>query len=687
MAIRIGIDVGGTFTDAVLFDDSTGELRRAKVLTTGDDQAKGSLEAMKRLAGDLGSVDSFHHGYTVGLNATLTRSGAATAMLVTAGHRDAVDTGQVWRPFDDRLYDPNWVRPHQERPLVERRYRREIPQRHRADGEVLMELDEEATREQLEFLKQEGIESVGICFLHGYQYPEHEERVRELVAEVMPDAYVQTSKIWPLAREYERTFAVMLDAYSGPPVVRYLEQLEAGLREEGFEHDVEVMQMSGGTRPSSAVREAPVYTLQSGPVAGLLGAEYYSRELLNDRNLVCLDIGGTSSDLGVIHAGSAEVTNHWELEHAIPLSVTMLDVRSIGAGGGSIVHTDEVGSILVGPESAGSTPGPACYGRGGVEPAITDAYVEMGLLQPQLFLGGEMRLDTEAARAALGRVAEPLGLEPALLAQGAYELANVKIAAAVREMTIARGMDPRDFSLLAYGAAGGMHAVPVARELQIGEVVIPYFPGGFSAFGMIASRSRVEFSEAMMAPLAGLDLDQVNQVLQRLGSQCTEALEGDGVAPEEISLTFVYYGMYAGQGGDNRLPLPGVELSETDVATLSEDFHAFYDRRYGYRAPEIPIYVTSVTAVGFGPIPKITPPRPAAADANRGSIEDAVVHRATVHVDRETFDDVPFYDRDGLREGDEINGLAVIDDHLGTVVISNSAVARVVEHGTILVEV
>jgi len=246
----------------------------------------------------------------------------------------------------------------------------------------------------------------------------------------MPDAYVQTSEVWPLAREFDRTFVVMLDAYTGPPVDRYLRRLEQRLGEAGFDTRVEIMRMDGGLRRIDSVRTAPVYTLQSGPVAGLLGAETYSRELLDGKDLVCVDIGGTSTDLGVVHEGSAEVTNDWELEHAIPLSITTLDVRSIGAGGGSLIGSDQVGSLTVGPESAGSEPGPACYGRGGTRPAMTDAYVVMGLLQPDLFLGGEMELDREAAVAALSSVAEPLGLDAVDLAEGAFAIANTKIAAA-----------------------------------------------------------------------------------------------------------------------------------------------------------------------------------------------------------------------------------------------------------------
>jgi N-methylhydantoinase A len=687
MAIRVGIDVGGTFTDAVMVDDDSGEVTRAKVLTTAGDQSEGTLTALQRLVDDPSKLGALHHGYTVGLNAALTRTGAATGMLLTAGQRDTPDHGRAWRPFDENLYDATWLRPHEERPIVDRRHRREVSERMRENGDVLLELDEDAVRRELEFLKSEGVESVGVCLLHAYENPAHEQRVREIVREVMPGAYVQTSAVWPLAREFERTFVVMLDAYTGPPVVRYLEHLDERLADAGFDTRVEIMQMDGGLRTSQTVRSAPVYTLQSGPVAGLLGAETYSRELLGGKNLVCLDIGGTSTDLGVVYEGRAEVTNEWELEHAIPLAITTLDVRSIGAGGGSIIGTDAVGSLKVGPESAGSSPGPACYGRGGTEPALTDAYVAMGLLQPELFLGGEMPLDRDAAIGALETVSGPLNMNPVTLAEGAYAIGSTRMASAIGAMTIARGLDPREFSLMAYGAAGPMHAVQVARELSIGEVVVPYFPGGFSAFGMISSRSRVEYSQSTFQPLDALGPEELDRICGLLADRCRTDLEAQGIAGGDITLTYAFYGMYLGQGQDNRLPLPAPPYTADDVSRVAADFHDFYDRRFGYKAPEVPIIVSSVSVVGFGPVPKVTLPSAEPSHDDGSGPERAILLRSTLHLDRREWPDSPFYDRAKLREGDEIAGPAIIDDKLGTIVVNPGATARVGAFETLTIEV
>jgi N-methylhydantoinase A len=684
--MRVGVDVGGTFTDAVAFDEQTGEITRTKVLTTAHDQSQGTIAAISRLAPDPAAVTSFHHGYTVGLNAGLTRRGAKAGLLVTAGWRDLMDTGRLWRPLGEELYDPNWVRPQEERPLVRRRLRREIPERMRHDGEVLLELDEQCARREIEFLRDEGVEAIGICFMHGYRHPEHERRVHELVKEIMPDAYVQTSEIWPLAREFERTFVVSLDAVTGPPVVRYLDNLEARLAEEGFRARVEVMQVDGGLRTSESSKRAPVYTLMSGPVAGILGAEFYSRELLDGRSLACLDIGGTSSDLGLVRGGQAELTNEWQLEHGIPLAVTMLDIRSIGAGGGSLVRVDEVGSIVVGPESAGSDPGPACYGRGATRPAMTDCYVAMGLLAPDLFLGGEMPLDVDAARGALRAVAQPLGMSSEQLAEGAYAIANTKIAAAIGSITVERGLDPREMSLCAYGAAGPMHAVAVARELGIADVIVPYFPGGFSAFGMTVGSSRVEHAESVMCPFVELTEERLAEIDERLAQRCRDDLHDQGIGDDAIAITFGYYAMYAGQGMDNRLPLPAPPYDAETLARTAQEFHEFYDWRYGYTAPEIPIFVTSIAAVGVATSEPIKLPELADRVNAGGTVEDAVIRHADLRLDGEVHPSARFYDRDALRVGDQLAGPCVIDDRLGTVVVNGGAVVNVLAHGTLRID-
>lgn len=688
--IRAGVDVGGTFTDAVMYDDKTGAITRTKVLTTSGDQSEGTVAALSELSGDLSRIDAFHHGYTVGINAALTRSGAKAGMLVTEGHRDIVDTGRIWRPFDENLYDPTWERPHLARPLVSRRLRREVPERLNQEGKVLLDLDEDATRRQLEFLKAEGVESIGICFINAYAHPEHEDRVREIVEEVIPGAYVQSSQIWPLAREFERSFVVMLDAYAGPPIVEYIGRLEKRLAEAGFENRLEIMQMDGGLRTSTSVRRAPVFTLQSGPVAGLLGAEFYSRELLNGQGLICLDIGGTSSDIGIVHNGKATVTNEWQLEHAMPLAITTLDVRSIGAGGGSLIQIDELGSLSVGPDSAGSDPGPACYGRGGTAPAMTDAYLIMGLLQPELFLGGQMSLDADAAQAALAAVASRVGLEAVELAQGAYRIANTKIAAATRAMAVEAGLDLRDFALLAYGAAGPMHAVGVARELGIPEVIIPYFPGGFSAFGMIASRSRVEYSRATMSSLETLGVAAINTLSQELGDQCREDLRAQGIADQDMTLEYFYYGMYQGQSEPNRLPLTPIPMDSEGLQKLASEFHQFYDQRFGYQAPEIPIRVTAISAVGSGPNPELDMTLDAMASSNghNGSARpDPIILRKPVHLDGRLHESTPFYNRLRLKLGDSVEGPAVIDDQLGTIVVNEGAKVQVEDQGTLRITV
>ena len=445
--------------------------------------------------------------------------------------------------------------------------------------------------------------------------------------------------------------------------------------------------MDGGLRTISSVRARRSTRCSPGPVAGLLGAETYSRELLDGRNLVCLDIGGTSSDLGVILDGRAEVTNEWELEHAIPLAITTLDVRSIGAGGGSLIGTDEVGSLKVGPESAGSTPGPACYGRGGEKPAMTDAYVAMGLLQPELFLAGEMKLDRDAALGALDRSPRASAWTPSSSPQGAYAIANTKIAAAVAAMTTHRGLDPREFSLLAYGAAGPMHGVAVARELGITEVVVPYFPGGFSAFGMIASRSRVEYSQATMTTLDPLSPEELNRVLGELATSAATTWRRRASPSRTSRSTRAFYGMYAARGRTTACRCPPSRptarrwTSRRGRSTTSTTAASATARRRSRSSCRRSRWWASAR----GRRSRSRPARTAGRHAGRGP-ERAVVMRADAHRPRGA-PGRPFYDRARLREGDEVHGPAVIDDHLGTIVVNPGAVARVASHGTLSIEV
>jgi N-methylhydantoinase A len=680
----LGIDVGGTFTDGVALNVETGELMRAKVSTTPDDQSEGTVTLFREFGIGADDVAAFHHGATVGLNAVLTRNGVRTALLCTSGFRDLLDIGELRRPWDERLYDPNWIRPHQERPLVHRRHRREISERLLESGAVHEALDEERARKDLEFLRDEGIESVAICLINGYVSDSHERRLQELVAEIMPDAYVQVSSVQPRAGEYKRTFAVVLDAYAGPPIVHYLTNLRDRMHAEGYKGELQIMQMSGGLRTlSRTIDEFPALTMSSGPVAGILGAEFYARVCLDTDSLACVDIGGTSTDIGFVHKGRALLTDDWEVDDGMPLGVPTVDVLSIGAGGGSLLHVDEVGTLRVGPDSAGAVPGPACYGRGGTQATVTDCYSVLGLLHPDLFLGGRMDIDVAAARAAIAVLAEPLHSTVEEVAQAAYDLVNRDIANAVRKKGFDRALNLDEYAYFAYGGAGPLHAVGSAQALGMRNVVVPYFPGGFSAFGMLASAPRVERAIAPLRALDVIGVEGLREGYESLERDVTEDLLGQGLAQQDIALERSIYVMYEGQSWPNRIPLASGPIDDGSVASIRAETDAYYDLVYGYTAPDLQIIVTSLAVTGQGPAPDFRLPEIPAGVAEPPA--GAIVAHNDMHYGGKAYPSAPFYRRDALVSGNRVPGPAIIDDALGTVWVPPDSTAEVDTFGTITI--
>lgn len=641
---HLGIDVGGTFTDAVLVDLDEGDVRRAKVRTTPEDQSDGVLAALDAFGIDPSDIRTFTHGNTVAINALLERKGPKTALICTEGNRDTLDMGGLVRPSGPELYDATWIRPHQLRPLVHRRYIRDIPERLKYDGTVHVELDEAATRREIEFLKSEGVTAIAVCLMHAYRNGEHEERVRKIISEVMPDAYVQTSAVRPVIGEYDRTFAVVLNAYTGPLISDYLKRLRDRLRTAGYHGEVLITQMNGGVRTlERTINELPAYAIQSGPTAGLLGAESYARDVMAEQNFVCIDIGGTSTDIGIVHNGVARRTDDWQFEFGIRLGFPALDVRSIGAGGGSIISIDELGTLSVGPRSAGSEPGPACYGRGGVQPTMTDAMVALGVVHPDLFLDGRMNLSRPAAIESLKTVAKPLGMTYRELAWGAYTLMNAQIESEVSKIVFEAAVDPTDFVVLAYGGAGPIHAAAVARMLGMRRVVIPYFPGGFSALGMVAAPLRVEKAVSVVDIVDTIGAERLASIFEALDADAVADLVGQGVDRSDIVIERSLHGHYKGQGFANRVVLRGMPIDDAAVQQWKADFHDFYERAYGYSAPETPIEVTTMTVTATGARGRL--PLATVEAGGEEPAADAVELRGEVCLDGRTTREIPFYKR------------------------------------------
>jgi N-methylhydantoinase A len=667
----VGVDVGGTFTDVVGVEPGTGEVRTGKVLSHRGAQERGVAEAIEHLGIPFAEIVQVVHGHTVGINAILNRSGGATALLTTYGHRDLLDIGRLqrWRP---RMYDPTWVRPHQERPLVLRRLRFPIPERQLADGTEWFVLDDAAVRAAAERMRDEKVEACAICFINGYRNSAHEDRAAAILREEIPDLYVQTSAVYPVTREHERTTTVVIDAYVGGVVSRYLQRLRTMLDDRGCGAPVWIMMMNGGVQSLEEARSSAVFQVQSGPTGGVAAAQRLARTS-GPANLLTVDVGGTSTDVSCIRDAAMPLTDLWAVEWGLSLTMPLVDVGSIGSGAGSIISYEN-GNLSVGPDSAGSDPGPACYGRGGTRPTVTDACVVLGLLQPDQFAGGTIPLEAERATAALEPLAAQLTMTPVELADGAYRMACADIADSVRAISTYRGFDLREFALLAFGAAGPMMAGMVARELELKTVLIPPAPGQFSAFGMLASELRITDARSPMVTLDETVLDDLESRYHQLEAGIEVRLRRQGATTTSFERSV--YVMYRGQTWDNRLVVMAAELTPEGLGAFRERVHEHYERTYGYSAAELPIIVTKVEVNGLGDRPTLPPLvlRPDTA-------AQALVRTSAVVFEGQRHPEVRFVRRQGLALGEEVKGPAVVVDPYSTIVVPPEAVAVVEPEG------
>lgn len=675
----IGIDVGGTFTDLVAVSQKTGEVRDLKVLTTRPRLEDGVLEAIRRSGIPFARIDEIVHGHTTGINAVLSRQGAKTALLATAGHRDLLDLGRMDREFGAKLYDPTWLRPHQERPIVRRRDRFGVRERIGFDGGELLALDEQQVRQIARELPQRGIESVAVCFVNSYVDRVHEKRAAEILRDECPQLYIQTSELYPVTKEHERTTTVAFDAYVGPTVTSYLRRLDNELAAAGFTGSLWIMTMNGGVGSVSETSKAPVFQLVSGPVGGVSGAVQLARTNGAQGNFVTMDVGGTSTDVATVRAGQTPLTDVWTVEHGLVMTAPAVDVQSVGSGAGSIIHLDSLGTLRVGPESAGSQPGPACYGRGGTRPTITDACVYLGILQPDLFAGGAIPLDAAHAESALKTVADPLGMTPTELADGAYRLACSDMAGAIRSISTYRGLDLREFSLLAFGAAGPMMAVQVAHELGVHSVVIPARPGEFSAYGLVASDLRVTKAQSPLTALHTYGSTQLEADFHTLEETARADLIRQGVARDTITVSRAIFAMYAGQTWDNRLELAPGPIDDTGIDAIARQVHAFYLARYGFTAEELPIMVTTIEVTAAAARPALSPKHP------RDARGDSQIRRARLRLAGREYPDVAVHDRMRLSTGQTITGPTVITEPYATAVLDETSTARVDHSGNLTI--
>ncbi|BAU30931.1 hydantoinase/oxoprolinase family protein [Microcella alkaliphila] len=671
---RVSMDIGGTFTDVVAYNTATGEIQATKASTTPGELSVGVLKGLEALVPQLDDIEFLVHGTTQGLNAFLERRGVRVLLLATAG---AEDTYLIARGPRLDLYDAQYRKP---KPLLERKDIIGINGRLGSQGEEVRPLDEVAIRHAARRAEAEGYGAVAVAFLFSYKNPDHELRAAEILREELGDDFTislshQSAKEW---REYERTSSAVVEAYTGPVVRNYLLALEEQLAQRGVQAPLHIMQSSGGVLTARSARERPLQTLLSGPVGGAMGDVELAR--VSDRkSLIGVDMGGTSFDVSLVVDGQPDVSTEAELE-GLPMLMSVVNIHTVGAGGGSVAWL-EAGGLRVGPRSAGAKPGPACYGRGGTEPTVTDANLVLGRVDAAWFAGGAMTLDREAAVTALRTVGEPLGLDEIAIAEGICNVANAQMAQAIRTITISRGIEPRDFSLVAFGGAGPMHAVFLAQELGIPETVVPRFPGAFSAWGMLQTDIRRDFAEPYFSADADLDLDDLFSVLTHMRTVALDSLSSEGIPEDRRSANSSIDVRYQGQEFSLHVPLESVdEVQQPDfLESFARRFADMYQDRYGHSTFGAPIEITTLRTRAVGSLGQLKNHQLAEATSTEFEHEVQPVvfegePRPTVVVRRSN-----------LARGHQFDGPAVIVEETATTVVPPGYRVTIDELGSLII--
>ena len=710
MRARLGVDIGGTFTDLVVIDEATGTARVGKVLTTTKDPAHGVEEGIHALLDEAGvrsdAVRAVVHGTTLATNALIERKGAKTALLTTEGFRDALEIRREGR-YDmyDLFIDPP-------PPLVPRHLRREVPERLLADGSILKTLDEAAARRALAELAREGVEALAICLLHAYVNPAHERRLSEIAREVSPGLSVScSSEVVPEIREYERASTTCANVYVAPLMARYLEDLERRLAALGIDGQLYIMQSSGGTALPPLARRLPVRLVESGPAAGALAAAQAARER-HEPKLLSFDMGGTTAKACVIDDGVPLVGREFEVARAdrfkkgsgLPIRVPVIELIEIGAGGGSIARVDRMGLLKVGPDSAGADPGPACYTLGGRHPTVTDADLLLGYLDAEFFLGGRMRLDREAAHRVVGEhVARRLGLDVTGAAWGIHRVVNENMAAAARIHGIERGRDLRQYPLFAFGGAGPVHCWQVAKILKVPRILIPFGAGAMSAYGLLAAPLAFDFVRTGRQRLDRADWPAINRLFAEMEEEGRALLARAGVAPADIHISRIAEMRHAGQGHEVECAMPLGALSTESLPTITASFENAYRALY-HRLPHgVPIEALNWRLTVSGPQPGtglsgrsepgralIRPPSVHAsrtAPTTTGSARATKGARQAYFAEVGGFVETPVYDRYALHAGAEFAGPAIVEERESTAVVGPGARCRVDDGFGLVVEI
>jgi N-methylhydantoinase A len=669
---RVGIDVGGTFTDLVAVDDR-GRVTLAKAASTPPDPSLGVMEGLDLLAEALGrgtaallaETERIVHGTTVATNALLERKGARVGMLTTEGHRDVIEMREGLKDDRYNLRMPPPV------PLVPRALRIGVRERLRFDGTAATRLDRRSLEAGIRTLGRAGVEAVAVCYLHSYRDARHEQATREALRRLLPEAYVSlSSEVLPQVKEYERFCTTVVNAYVGPALAVYLERLADRLRAAGYGGEVLIMQSHGGVAPVTESARLAAGAVLSGPAGGLAGSRYCAR-LLEEGNLITFDMGGTSTDIALLVDGEPQLTGDKTVA-GTKVALPSIDIHTLGAGGGSIAHVDAGGILHVGPESAGADPGPACYGRGGTAATVTDANVVLGYLDPDNFLGGRTRLEPERARRAIEAVAARLGTTPTAAAEGVHRVVNTNMAEGIRLVSVRRGADPRRFALLAFGGAAGLHVTEVARMLEITRVVVPRVAAVLSAWGMLATDLRYELVRTHVGEARHVGMPELRRLFDELEAEGRRRL---GAFAGTVAVRRAVDMRYGEQIFEIGVPLDGLDLAAPDaMAGVVEHFHRRHEELYTYSARDQDVVLVNARLAVVGELPTL----PAEPVLERAASVAPAKHRR-IHLGQ--WVEVPVYDLDAMRPGLELKGPAIFESATTTVLAREGERVSLTPHG------
>ena len=669
---RIAVDIGGTFTDIVYIDEGTMQIVVDKVRSTPWDIGQAVLEAIKKIKVDMSEVRLFIHGTTAGVNTIVQRKGARVGLITTKGFTDVLEMARGNRK---ELYNYLWKKP---KPLVPRYLRLGVSERINYSGEIIEKLDDQEVKEIIMKLRENGLEAIAVCLLHSYANPAHEQRVGEIIKEVWPEATFALSHLVAREiREYERMSTTVINAYIEKAVVEYLSRLSQNLKNMGFLGQLLVLGPSG-ILGIEAVREKALYTLASGPIGGAAGAAYLAR-LSGIRDLLTMDVGGTSFDVSIIKDG-VNVERHQTEIMGFPVLMAGMDIRTIGAGGGSIARVDAAGLLTVGPDSAGADPGPMAYGLGGTEPTVTDAALVNGLIDPDYFLGGEIHLDLDLAKRGVNDVAKKLGLSLNEAADGILSVARNNMTTATTEILVGQGFDPRDFAIMAYGGAGGIFAGNIAKDMSISRVIIPPGPGVFSAQGILSMDLVHTYARGYARSMDELDIQELEDIYKDMENNALQILTREGMSRDRVEFARSLDMCYAGQHYYIETPVPKGELKANAKIEINNSFERLHEIRYGHRI-EAPLITINIRLKAIGKIKEIPMTE---VKQGKGIPQSAIKKKRKVYLEGNLMD-TQIYERDKLLCGNTIVGPAIIEEPFHTTVVMPGQTLQVDKLGNLII--